>query len=134
MFKLLTKLLNELKLDPIKENKDKVYELSINSETLITIYNKNPYIFLRSNISDMPETKKEDLLIYLMRANLLGQGTEGSKIGLSDNEKTLTLLQRMDYEVEYMQFKENIETFINYLNFYKQEVSKYKEKINTNIL
>lgn len=134
MFELLTKLTKELKLDPIKENKDKIYELSINSETLITIYNKNPYIFLRSNISDMPPTKKEDLLIYLMRANLLKQGTEGSKIGLSDNEKTLTLLFRMDYEVEYIGFKENIEEFINYLNFYKQEVIKYKEKINTNIL
>jgi hypothetical protein len=134
MFKLLTKLSEELKIDPIKENKDKIYELPINSEILITIYDKNPYIFLRSNVSDMPETKKEDLLIYLMRANLLNQGTKGSKIGLSDNEKTLTLLFRIDYEVEYKQFKENIEEFINYLNFYKEEVIKYKEKINTNIL
>jgi hypothetical protein len=134
MFKLLTKLSEELKIGPIKENKDKIYELPVNSETHITIYNKNPYIFLRANVSDMPETKKEDLLIYLMKANLLSQGTGGSKIGLSDNEKTLTLLFRMDYEVDYKQFKENIEEFINYLNFYKEEVIKYKEKINTNIL
>ncbi|NGX56150.1 MAG: hypothetical protein K1060chlam5_00385 [Candidatus Anoxychlamydiales bacterium] len=134
MFEKIKKLCSELKVDIPTKNKDKMYTLSINDELDITIYDKEPYIFLKGNIIEMIDSKKEDLLIYLMRANLINQGTGGSKIGLSEDGKFLTLLYTMNYEIEYKEFRNELEDFVNYINFYKSEVEKYKEKMNLSIL
>ena len=60
-----------------------------------------------------------------MRANFLGQGTGGARIGLDPNEKFLTLSCGFPYEMKYQDFKEKIEDFANYLLCWRAEIEKF---------
>ena len=92
----------------------------------ISFVDLKPGISMKASIISLPSFKKEDLLIYLMRANLLGQGTQGSRIGLDVEEKSLTLAQGLPYEMDYRTFKEKFEEFANHLFYWKKQL---KEKI-----
>jgi hypothetical protein len=83
---------------------------------------------LHAKITLCPNTKKEDLFIYLMRANLLGQGAGGARIGLDPDEKFLTLSSGLPYEMNYQTFKETIEDFANYLIYWRDEVAKFENQ------
>ena len=73
-----------------------------------------------------PLNKREEVFMYLMKANLLGQGTGGSIIGLDRDEKFLTLCLVLPYDMKYKVFKDALEDFTNYLDFWKNELSCYQ--------
>ena len=66
----------------------------------------------------------ETLLMKMMEANFLGQGTGGGVLGMKEDETFLTLSLDLPYEVNYTSFKEAVEEFINYLEFWKTEATK----------
>ncbi|MBU6446012.1 MAG: CesT family type III secretion system chaperone, partial [Verrucomicrobia bacterium] len=76
----------------------------------------------------VPKKKKEELFMYLMRANLLGQGTASSRIGMDPNEKFLTLSLGVPYEMNYQSFREAIEDFVNYLFYWRAKVAKFENE------
>ena len=82
---------------------------------------------MRANISPCPYEEREDLFIYLMRANLLGQGTGGSRIGLDEEEKNLTLSLGLPYDMNYHAFKEAFEDFVNHLIYWRDTVAKFEK-------
>mgnify|MGYP000036977301 CR=1 FL=1 len=61
----------------------------------------------------------EELLTLLMKANFLGQGTGGGVLALTENESFLTLEYILPYEMSYKAFKEKIEEFLNFLEFWQ---------------
>lgn len=69
-------------------------------------------------------TDREAFFIYLMKANFLGQGTGGSIIAVDPDEKFLTLSLIIPYEVNYRIFRDKLEDFINYLEFWKAELKR----------
>ena len=81
---------------------------------------------MQADIAICPNKRKEELFIYLMRANLLGQATGGCRIGLSQNEKVLTLSLGLPYELNYSVFKEKFEDFVNYLVYWREEMQNEK--------
>ena len=72
-------------------------------------------------IAPLPLKDKDRLLLTVMEANFLGQGTGGSVIGLKEDESFLTLASTLPYEIDYASFKEAIEDFVNYLEYWKTQ-------------
>lgn len=82
--------------------------------------------YLSATIGPMPTKDKEEFLLKLMKANFLGQGTGGGVLGLKEDESFLTLSLSLPYEMDYKTFKENVEEFINYLEYWKNETIRHE--------
>ncbi len=125
----LKKLTHELDLkEEFKEDKDKTFSIQITFDAKITFKQLDPGISISANIIENPKQKKEDIYLKLMHANLLGQGTGGSVIGLDNEEKFLTLSLALPYEISYSELKENLETFTNYLLYWKDNIQEKLEE------
>ncbi len=116
----------ELEALPIKE-KDNVYPLQINPQTTITLKELEPGISFWSQIGPCPTLKREELFTLLMKANFLGQGTGGSVIALDESENFLTLSSVLPYDMNYKMFKDALEDFVNYLDYWREEVIRHKK-------
>jgi hypothetical protein len=128
----MEKLSNELRLSlewPSPEKKE--FSLKINENIVASLRDLNPGVAMSAKIGRCPSKKKEELFIYLSRANLLGQGTGGCRIGLDVDEKTLTLSRGLPYEMNYQAFKESFEDFVNYLVYWREEVAKFEKEQHT---
>lgn len=124
----LEKLCKELSIEPVpKINEEKVYPFRIGDE-LIQLRDLDPGVAMQAQICPCPQKKKEELFIYLMRANLLGQGTGGARIGIDPDEKFLTLSLGLPYEMNYQIFKETVEDFVNYVIYWRNEVTKLERE------
>ncbi len=134
MHEHIKKIVKVLEIELPKQEKDKSFIIEITKEIEVKISDLDPGFYFLANIANCPNEKKEDLFIYLMRANLLGQGTGRSRIGMDMEEKFLTLSYLIDYEVNYIEFKEKLEDFVNYINFWKKEIILHKEKAISSIL
>ncbi len=123
----LEKLCKEFAIATPKLNQQKTYLLKFVGES-IAIRDLDPGVSVHAPICEVPKKKKEELFIYLMRANLLGQGTASTRIGLDANEKFLTLSLGLPYELNYQAFRETIEDFVNYLIYWREEVAKFESE------
>ena len=122
-------LIRELNLDlTVKPNKEKIFPLRLTKEIEVGLRDLEPGVSMQAKICPCPVKRREDLFIYLMRANFLGQGTGGSRIGLDPDEKFLTLSLGLPYEMNYRSFKENMEDFVNYLVLLREEVTKFENE------
>jgi hypothetical protein len=125
---LLTTLAEELEFDEIpKKEEGNVYHLSLNPEISIAIQQIDPGVSFLGKIGACPTLKREDLFILLMKGNFLGQGTGGAVIGLDGNENFLTLSSVIPYDMNYKMFKDALEGFANYLDYWREELVRYKK-------
>ncbi len=134
MKEYIKKIAKTLEIKLAKQEKDKSYPIEITKDLEVKIWDLDPGFYFLANIAQCPQEKKEELFIYLMRANLLGQATGRCRIGMDSKEKFLTLSYLIDYELSYIDFKEKLEDFINYTNFWKKEITIHKEKAKSTIL
>jgi hypothetical protein len=59
-----------------------------------------------------------------MKANLLGKATANAALGLTNDEKYLTLSTLMPYEVSYKELKEILEEFVNLVIIWRENIDK----------
>ncbi len=78
-----------------------------------------------SQIGECPSKNREDFFLLMMRANFLGQGTGKSVIGMDQEEKYLTLSSYIPYEMEFKKFKETVEDFVNFIDYWKEELARH---------
>lgn len=78
-----------------------------------------------ARIKALPAKKHETLFAWLMKANFLGQGTGGAAIGIDKDEKYLTLSLDLPYEVNYEIVREKLEDYINFMDYWADEVEKF---------
>lgn len=123
----LEQLCKELEIEPPKFNGQQTILLRLGKH-LIAIKDLDPGVTIQGQICPCPKRKKEELFVYLMRANLLGQGTGGARIGIDKDDNFLTLSLGLPYEVNYQIFKENMENFVNYLIHWQREVTKFENE------
>jgi hypothetical protein len=120
----LEQFVTEFQLAPLPPaNEQKQRELKI-GDLAVGIKEIDQGIYLVAKIAPVPQAKREELYIHLMKANFLGQGTGGSTIGLLEDESFLTLSLALPYEMNYNTFKETIEDFVNFVDFWKKEVAR----------
>jgi hypothetical protein len=79
------------------------------------------HYFFKGIIGNCPNEHFEDFLLRVMEANLFGKGTYGATIGLTDDEKMLTLSMEVDYNAGYKEWEEKLEDFVNVTAFWKRE-------------
>ncbi|MCB1107520.1 MAG: type III secretion system chaperone [Chlamydiia bacterium] len=131
--KLVEMLAQELKLPALpQKDKNGCYQLKINPSIDILMKALEPGVFIYAKMLPIPkEGNKEALFIHLMKANLLGQGTGGAAIGIDEGEKFFTLSLSLPFEVNYKTFHENLEDYLNYIDYWKEEIPKLQAQIMT---
>lgn len=112
-----------------KKNKEKVFVFPFSDTISANCVDLEPGVAFSAHICECPKLKREDLFIWLMRANLLGQGTGGCRIGLDKDEKVLTLSLGIPYEIDYRAFRERFEDFVNYVTYWREEIEKFEKMI-----
>lgn len=123
--KYLNKLCEELSISPIpQKDKERVFSFQFNDSILTKLTDLEPGIAISSDVCKCPTKNREDLFIWLMRANLLGQGAGGCRLGLDLDEKVLTLSLGLPYEMNYSLFKERFEDFVNYVIYWRSRIEK----------
>ncbi len=124
----LKTLCEELSLPIPIPNKEKVFVFPFSDTIVAECIDLEPGVAFSAKICECPKKKREDLLIWLMRANLLGQGTGGCRIGLDKDEKVLTLSLGIPYEIDYRRFRERFEDFVNYVTYWREEIEKFEAR------
>lgn len=133
--KLLTQLIDDLELESIApKDENQTFHLAINPELTLSFKELNPGVLLFSSLGDCPAENREDLFLHLMKANLLGQGTGGGAIGLNAEEKLLTLSLALPYDMNERAFKEKVEDFANFTDYWKEELIRYRRSLDQSTL
>ena len=127
--KLIERLFKELELGIPVLDEQKSFHFKISGFD-IALKEIEPEFYISSPIGALPEKKKEEFLMHVMKANFLGQGTGGATIGLTESESFLKLSLSLPYEINYITFKEHLEDFVNYLDYWKKEIIKHEAEIN----
>lgn len=125
---LLTQLCAELDIFPVPtKNERKIIPFTLGTAD-IEIRDLEPGFSFLANICPCPAKRREELFLELMRANYLGQTTGSSRIGMSQDEKFLTLSLGMPYEMSYRTFRETVEDFINFLLYWREQIQKFEQQ------
>lgn len=111
--------INPSKLDPMS------YQIDLTLDLSITIKATDPGYFVQVPIYQIPEVEAETLYMNLMEANLFGQGTGGGVLGISSNGNQFVFSKKILQDLNYQEFKEKIEEFINYADFWRVEIQNH---------
>jgi hypothetical protein len=123
---LLEELFQELGLGTVPPVDElKAYHFKISSFDIV-MKDLDPGLYFASIIGPLPKKKKEDFLMLLMKANFLGQGTGGATLGLKEDESSLTLSLSLPYEMNYKAFKDSLEDFTNFVDYWKKETVRFE--------
>lgn len=122
--KHLTQLFTELGLAPPPSfEKDSLLKITLFSFPM-EVLKLESGAYISAPIAPLPTNEKEEFLLKVMKANYLGQGTGGAALGLREDESFLTLSLSLPYEMNYRAFKDAIEDFVNYVEYWKNETAR----------
>lgn len=123
---LLQQLSQELEIPmPAPDTKGQ-YKI-VFSDLEVSLYPLEPGIGMYSPVARCPPDGQEALFQQMMLANLFGQGTAGAVLGLTPDAKTLTLSQEIEYNIEYKDFRDILEDFLNAADFWHSEVERSED-------
>ena len=127
--KYLRQLTDDLEMEPV-DPKDKrgFWRIPLTSEIQISLRALEPGLYLFSPLAPCPKERKEDIFTFLMRGNFLGLGTGGAAVALDAEEKFLTLSLALTYDMNYLNFKETLEDFVNFLDYWRDELIRLEKK------
>jgi hypothetical protein len=115
------------------KNDQNAYRLNLSPEMQIEIKQLEPGVSFQAPLGPLQTPKREELLTLLMQANFLGQGTGGGVIGLDESEKSLTLSLAFPYDMNYKHFRDSIEDFTNYVDYWREELIRFKKASEENL-
>jgi hypothetical protein len=82
---------------------------------------------LKASLAVYPKEKEEAVFMHALHGNLFGLGTDNAALGLTEDGKTFTLTRVIDHPViEYKQFREILDDFINAIDFWREEILNQK--------
>lgn len=120
----MRQFVEELELDEsIAEASAGAYTIPLEEDVKVLISALPQGFSLTCNVMSCPTANKELFLTKVLHGNLFGQGTHHAVLGLNDSGNLLTLSRVIDYNVEYKDFRESLEDFINTIDFWRQESS-----------
>ncbi len=123
---LLQEFAEALELEmPIFDEKKRTVQMAISPVHTIDFHELPKGVSMSARIGECPPKNKEDFYLLLMRANFLGQGTGKSVIGMDQEEKYLTLSSFIPYEMDFKKFKETVEDFVNFVDYWKDELARH---------
>ncbi|MBS4168099.1 type III secretion system chaperone [Parachlamydia sp. AcF125] len=104
-----------------------VYAFPLSEDIKIYILTISEGIYFECAFAPCPSTRQEELFTQLLLANLFGQGTRGATLGLSEEGKLVKLSQLLENKEDYQLFKNNLEDFINSVDFWSEETLTYNK-------
>lgn len=104
------------------------YQIDLAPDLSITIKANDPGYYLQIAIDQVTEYEAEILFLMLMEANLFGQGTGGGILAISPASNLLLYCRKILQDLNYQDFKEKIEEFVNYSEFWRGEIKNHIEK------
>lgn len=102
-----------------------VYQFPIDEDTTILISEIPRGFEFTCDVCPCPKKKQEEFFTSALFANLFAQGTEGCTLGLDAEGEVVTLSRPVDYEIEYMEFRDMLEDFVNTVTQWKEETAFY---------
>lgn len=128
----LTKLIDGLQKEweltvPLRQDVPSEYTVPLDAGLSFTIssYGRGG-VLLHSTISPAPAKNPEEAYTQLLLGNLFGQGTKGALLGLNENGTQLTLSRTIGYDIDFQEFKDGVEDFINAIDFWREEMMQYR--------
>lgn len=127
---LVSKLSDELSMD-CPDVKDGAYSFYFDGELELKVspYQSDGYQFF-SPIACVDQELSESSLSDMLTANLFGQLTGKSILGLDPSKKTLTLRQESLNTLSFQSFYNDFEDFLNYVEFWKNQSKELINKQN----
>jgi hypothetical protein len=103
-----------------------VYSFPVNETTAVLISELPKEGFgLTCSFGDIPAENQQDFFAQCLLANLMGKGTDSAVLGLDEEGEKLVLSKYVDTPVEYKEFKDFLEDFLNSVDFWVKEVQSY---------
>lgn len=126
--KMIPQLLKDLEIEEnsLKFTAPGAFQLPLDTGLSVSIKEMPNGFVLKASLAVYPKEKEEVVFMHALHGNLFGQGTYNAALGLSQDGKTFTLTRVIDYSVDYKQFKEILEDFINAIDFWREEVINHK--------
>ena len=106
----------------LEQGEDKSYVIQIEAKAQMTVRELFPGMLYSAAIGPLPEEEKEESYMRLSSANLLGRATGRSRLGIIGKEIVLTLY--IPDDVSYRDFKEDVEEFANYVDYWNEELKR----------
>lgn len=123
----MKKLSEEMEIDePITPEMSGVYLLPLDETSQVVINKTDAGLSFTTIVADCPTIKRAEFLQMLMEANLFGQGTGHAILGLDNKGKKITLSLHIGHDINYKQFTEMLEDFINSIDFWREEAQNFK--------
>ena len=122
----LEKLAAELGRSDLFEKKSEKHFFLPMDERHIEIKKTENGFVMCADLGELPEEEVESFCAHLLYANYLGQGTGSSAIGLGADGKTLALSMSITFDIDYQKFRELMEEFVNYTDYWKEEIERKK--------
>ena len=82
-------------------------------------------------VCEAPPGEPVELYKEMMTGNLMGQGTEGAWLGLTDDGSGITLMQMWPPKMSYADFSDRVEDLINVIDLWVDEVKAAKVKLQS---
>lgn len=121
---LLVPLCKELEIPMPEMDVKGQYRLTFDEEQTLVLYDLNPGVVLYTELAKCPLSDQENFFTDAMLANLFGQGTNRAVLGLTPDGKSLTLSLEIDYNIEYKDFRDLLEDFLNAADVWRSEAVK----------
>lgn len=132
---MLTALMQELSTEweltePLPQEIPGVYKVPLDEGVSFSVTSlmegSQTGLVLTSNLAAIPRGEEERLYTHALLGNLFGQGTKQAVLGLNESGSLLTLSRYIDYDVNFQEFREIIEDFINTIDFWREEILKHQ--------
>lgn len=112
--------------EPLKPETNGNYILPLEEDLSLAIGPAEGGLFFSSEICKCPTIKREEFLTELMHADLFGQGTSNALLGLTKKGDKITLTRYIAHEIDYKEFSEILEDFINAIDCWVEESKNFK--------
>lgn len=126
----LKELQAEMELDaPFPKEGPGHWSIVLDDELKIALTELVPEGFeLRCDIGSYPAKNEAEFLDKMLISNLFGQGTEGAVLGVDEESKKLVLVRDVPRTVNYQEFKDILEDFLNAAEIWHEEVLNQQDQ------
>lgn len=109
--------------EPVLKENDGSFVLQFEPHIRILLKEENPTILrFFSHLGSLPADREGDSMLKMMAANLLGKHTGRNILGLDKEGKEIVLLNFLLGSINYKQFRNSLEDFINYTEVLSDEI------------
>ena len=105
-------------------DENKIYSLDFDDGLVVKYSDLHPGVHFMGIIGKLPEKDREVIVSSLMHLNLFGNGTGGGVFGYNEENKSLTFTKAVPYRLQFGEFKNALEDFANYMEFWISELAK----------